>query len=397
VKIIDKLFEKIFFKIFSKIKNGSVTITNYDGEVYFIKGELPGVDADIEILDRSFFRNLIIKGDVGFGEDYIDEKWNTSDLEKLIFFALDNVEDTEDAFHGAFIKRMLYVLGHLFKENTKKGSRRNIRSHYDVGNEFYKLWLDDSMTYSSGIFSGENHISLEEAQKNKYDRILSKISKDNPASILEIGCGWGGFAEAAASSNHKIKAITISDAQYNFAKDRLGKFDETGNVNLVKKDYRDVTGTFDYIVSIEMFEAVGQRYWKKYFSKIKETLKNEGTAIIQAITIADEEFDSYRKRTDFIRKHTFPGGMLASVAVMKAEAAKAGLICNEIFSFGQDYAITLREWLNRFDTNKSKIMDMGYSESFIRSWRFYLAYCIAGFRSGRTNVVQLEFAHAEKN
>jgi cyclopropane-fatty-acyl-phospholipid synthase len=301
---------------------------------------------------------------------------------------ISNMQQFETYAHGTFKSRLFFfITNNLFRRNSKSGSKKNIAAHYDVGNEFYKLWLDESMTYSSAIFNSSND-NLQEAQSAKYSRILSKIGQGQK-TILEIGCGWGGFSEAANNMGHNVQGITISPSQYEIARTRV-----SGKSQIHLKDYRDVKGMFDAIVSIEMFEAVGEKYWPEYFQNIRAKLKHGGKALIQTITIEDSIFNSYRKRSDFIREYTFPGGMLPSINKFKEEAAKSKLVCKEVFSFGKDYANTLRHWLKRFDEKQSEILSMGYSDEFIKNWRFYLASSIAAFESGRTNVVQIELEHA---
>jgi cyclopropane-fatty-acyl-phospholipid synthase len=260
-------------------------------------------------------------------------------------------------------------------------------AHYDVGNDFYKLWLDPSMTYSAALFQSSGQ-PLEEAQRAKYQRILERIG-DGVSSLLEIGCGWGGFAEEASKNIRDITCLTISSAQYDYATKRL-----QNRSKVLLQDYRDIRKKFDAIVSIEMFEAVGEKYWATYFKKVAESLRKGGKAIVQTITVRDDVFEDYRTRSDFIRHYVFPGGMLPSIKRFHEEAAKSGLKCVETFTFGQDYANTLREWLARFDAKRDEILALGYSESFIRNWRFYLGFCAAAFAVGRTNVAQIEIVHA---
>jgi len=299
-----------------------------------------------------------------------------------------NLKELEEFANGNVINRAaLSLYNHLVRRNSPRGSRDNIMAHYDVGNEFYSLWLDQTMTYSSALFT-HPQTSLEDGQRNKYQRILGKAESDN-ASILEVGCGWGGFAEQAASANHQLTGLTISPAQHAFATRRLGS-----SADIRMQDYRDVRGMFDMIVSIEMFEAVGERYWPTYFSMLHQRLKTGGKAVIQTITIRDELFEDYRSCSDFIRHYVFPGGMLPSKQRFREEASRAGMKCVEAFSFGQDYAATLRQWMTRFDAQISNIKALGHSDAFIRNWQYYLGMCAAAFAVGRTDVVQMELVHA---
>jgi cyclopropane-fatty-acyl-phospholipid synthase len=282
---------------------------------------------------------------------------------------------------------------HLLRANTRRGSRKNIYAHYDLGNEFYKLWLDETMTYSSAIYNTPGE-SLEAAQRNKYQRIIDHLSKERDAHTLEIGCGWGGFAESACKQGVKVMGVTISKAQAEFAEQRLEQQKMEGKAQILISDYRDMQGKFDNIVSIEMFEAVGEKYWPSYFNTVRERLNEGGRAMIQTITVADKYFEHYRNRSDFIRKHIFPGGMLPSKEKFEEEAKKMGLKVQSAFAFGQDYAVTLDDWLQRFKAELKAIKEMGYPEMFIRKWEFYLAMCIGSFAGERTDVVQFELSHA---
>ncbi len=387
------LLQRMLYHALARVRYGELRLTAPDGKTSHFIGKEEGPRADITIRDWKVMRNILSRGDVGLGEDYIEGLWDTGDLVKLLTFATLNAGELERYFHGNFFCRLLYALTYWRRRNTRKGSRRNIQAHYDVGNEFYALWLDQTMTYSAALFEGESERPLEQAQRAKYRRILEKLGPEQ-RHILEIGCGWGAFAEIAAGCGHSVRSLTISPAQHAFALERLRQWRECNKVDVHLEDYRDTGGLFDAIVSIEMFEAVGERFWPDYFQKIRQSLKKGGKAIIQTITIADHEFEGYRKRGDFIRHYTFPGGMLPSVARFREEAHIAGLKCKEIFSFGQDYAHTLMHWLHRFESRRDAIMALGYDEAFIRNWRFYLAYCIAAFTAGRTNVVQVELEHA---
>jgi cyclopropane-fatty-acyl-phospholipid synthase len=275
----------------------------------------------------------------------------------------------------------------LFTQNTLKGSRKNIHAHYDLGNDFYKLWLDQTMTYSSAIFHDQND-DLEKAQHSKYDRIINRLGASG--RVLEIGCGWGGFAERALQTrDYAIKGLTISNEQHAFATERLGQ-----KAEIALEDYRLQTGRYDNIVSIEMFEAVGENYWPLYFNKLKSLLADNGKALVQTITIGEDYFDRYRQGGDAIRTFIFPGGMLPSPKRFEEESVKAGFKLTDAFAFGQDYARTLELWLERFEERLGEVRALGFDEKFIRMWRFYLTSCIASFKIGRTNVMQMELQHA---
>jgi cyclopropane-fatty-acyl-phospholipid synthase len=270
--------------------------------------------------------------------------------------------------------------------NTKYGSRKNILEHYDIGNDFYKLWLDPTMTYSSAICQNSNE-TLEQAQINKYKRIIDVLDVGG-AKVLEIGSGWGGFATQASQAGAQVTGITISDQQYDFSTQKL-----EGRAQVLKQDYRDIQGVYDRIVSIEMFEAVGEKYWPLYFQKIRNSLVKGGRALIQTITIADDVFHTYRKSSDYIRHYVFPGGMLPSKSQFIHQVHRAGMDIGDVFEFGQDYAWTLKEWNTNFMRIKDTLLTMDYSPQFLKAWEFYLNLCIAGFQAKRTNVMQIEIVH----
>ena len=370
----------------SRIQYGSIAITTPDGKKLFFRGKEEGAHATLTIHDWKAVRNVAMRGDIALGEDYIAGLWDTDSVEALLTLFLSNIDALEDFRDGDWLRRIGFnIYNRILRRNSRAGSRNNIRAHYDVGNDFYKLWLDDTMTYSSALYKKPAD-TLEVAQKQKYGRILDRIDGDN---VLEIGCGWGGFAEQASNSNRKVTGLTISPAQHAFAQRRL-----KGRADIRLEDYRDTGGTFDSIVSIEMFEAVGERYWPLYFQRVSERLKRGGSAVVQTITMRNDLFARYRANSDFIRHYVFPGGMLPSQEKFAESAAAAGLKCVDTFAFGQDYARTLREWLVRFEEKKSEIYALGYSESFVRNWRFYLGTCAAAFAVGRTDVMQVEMKHA---
>lgn len=380
-----------FLKSFEKAEYGDLEIVSPEGKKYFFQGSKTGVSAHLHLKTYDVITNLIAKGDIGFAEDYRDGKWDSDSVKNFIFYALQNEDYLNNYIYGTNLFKAIAKIAYFFKRNTIKGSKKNIHAHYDLGNEFYKLWLDPTMTYSSAIFNNNNE-SLALAQHNKYDRILQRLG-DKSGNVLEVGCGWGGFAERAAYlKDHKIKGITLSEEQHSYAKNRLSEFKE--NTNIVLEDYRKQTGKFDYIVSIEMFEAVGEKFWNTYFSKLSSMLKEKGKAVIQTITIDNKYFDSYRKNGDFIRSFIFPGGMLPSENRFAEETKKANLKITDKFLFGKDYALTLNYWLNNFENKIDEVKKLGFDEKFIRLWRLYLASCIATFAVGRTNVMQVEVQHA---
>ena len=381
------IVEKSWREALSRLEAGRLEFTAPNGEVTVAGGKAPGPEARFQIQDWDVLRRIMARGDIGLGEEFIAGTWNTDDVEALVSLFLLNLDHLENFSHGSFLNRLGFVIHNaLVRRNSIAGSARNIKAHYDVGNDFYSLWLDKSMTYSSALYGDAQ--ALYEAQQNKYDRILSKFDKPR-ASVLEIGCGWGGFAERAADARHNVTGLTISPSQHKFATDRL-----SGRADIKLEDYRKSKGTFDHIVSIEMFEAVGEHYWPQYFATVAERLKQGGRAVIQTITIRDDLFADYRSRSDFIRHYVFPGGMLPSLARFKDEAERAGLKFAGAFSFGKDYARTLREWSERMQEKSSEIMALGHDQRFLRNWQFYLGICAAAFNVERTNVVQVELVNA---
>lgn len=379
-------------KLLKSLKNieyGSLELITPDGRAHKFEGGSSGPNTHIHIRDWDVFTNLSLRGDVALAEDYRDGKWNTPNLQNVLLFGLRNMESLHKFIYGNRFLAAISNVAYKLRMNTLNGSKKNIQEHYDLGNHFYQLWLDPSMTYSSAIFKSE-HEELSDAQRNKYDRILDRLG-DEPQNILEVGCGWGGFAERAVlTKNHKVKGITLSEEQHDFAKLRLN----TLPAEIVLEDYRHQQGLYDAIVSIEMFEAVGEDFWPVYFEKLKSLLKKDGKAVIQTITIDEAHFDRYRKGSDIIRSYIFPGGMLPSKSRFAQEAQKAGLKVTDQYCFGQDYAKTLGIWLEKFDQVQSQLPQHGFDEKFSRLWRFYLASCMAGFETGRTDVMQVELQHA---
>ena len=375
--------EKSWRRAIAGLEFGTLEFVAPNGEVTVVKGRHPGPSARFEVHSWDVLRRIMARGDIGLGEEYIAGSWDTNNVEALVSLFLLNLDHFEDFSDGNFFNRLGFVIHNaLVRRNSVAGSARNIKAHYDVGNDFYSLWLDRSMTYSSALYRGTD--ALEDAQQNKYARILSKFDKPR-ASVLEIGCGWGGFAERAAADAHHVTGLTISPAQHEFATKRL-----RGAADIRLQDYRMCKGAFDNVVSIEMFEAVGEHYWPQYFACIAERLKRGGRAVIQTITIRDDLFDGYRSRSDFIRHYVFPGGMLPSLQRFREEAEKAGLKFAGAFSFGRDYARTLREWSDRMQARSSEIMALGHDQRFLRNWEFYLGICAAAFSVARTDVVQAE-------
>ncbi len=376
-----------FLKSLDNLECGALELVTPDGHTRVFQGRTPGIRARLETRDWRVFGNLATRGDVGFAEDYRAGLWDTCNLQNLIALGLQNDRVIGRYVFGSRLHQSLSRLTYLLRLNTLGGSRRNIHVHYDLGNDFYSLWLDPTMTYSAALYKDDRD-SLEQAQINKYDRIIDHIG--NSSRVLEIGCGWGGFAvRAGQRGDFTVKGITLSEEQHAFAAHRLD-----GDAHIALEDYRHQQGQYNAIVSIEMFEAVGERYWPVYFNKIRSLLQRDGKAMIQTITIDDSRFDRYRRGGDIIRSYIFPGGMLPSPERFRKEAEKAGLRVTDEFHFGQDYARTLETWLSNFDARRGDVTALGFDDSFIRLWRFYLASCIAGFRTGRTSVMQAEVQHA---
>lgn len=376
-----------FLATVANIHQGCLTLTTPDGVTRQFGNPNTEPSADFTLHDWRAIPAIAARGDIGLAEAYRDNWCDSSDLEALLRLALMNEDVLDRYIYGRRLQALAMRVLYLFNRNTRSGARRNISAHYDLGNEFYALWLDRSMTYSSALFAQDDDLAT--AQQRKYDRILDSLSAGS-GRLLEIGCGWGGFAERALGrGDFAAKGLTLSSAQADFARQRLGP-----QAEIALQDYRDETGRFDHVVSIEMFEAVGERYWPAYFRKLNEVLTDRGRAVVQTITVADRYFQQYRKGGDMIRSFIFPGGMLPSPSRFRAEAERAGLAIQDAFEFGLDYARTLREWRNRFDAKLPEIREMGFDEPFIRIWRFYLAACAASFAVGRTDVVQYQMARA---
>lgn len=379
------------FRTLEGTRYGGLHFVTPEGESFFFSGDGDGAQAHMHLHDWKAVTALILRGDIGFAETYRDGMWDSDDLEALMSFGLQNQSAMDNMVYGAPIFRVLSRLSYLFKLNTLRGSKKNISAHYDLGNAFYRLWLDDTMTYSSALFE-EGVGSLSSAQHRKYDRLLDRLQGAS-GDILEIGCGWGGFAERAVEKgDHRVRGLTLSSEQYNYARERLEPMKEQTEILL--EDYRLQDKKYDNIVSIEMFEAVGERYWDTYFQKISHCLKPNGKALIQTITIDDRHFESYRKSGDMIRTFIFPGGMLPSWERFEKRAQAAGLKMTERFAFGTDYAQTLRLWLAKFTEQEQSLDMMGFDNRFRRLWKLYLAGCAASFAVERTDVMQMELVHA---
>lgn len=370
---------------------GRLTLVLPDGSSRQLSGKEPGHAAVMNIRSYNFAARVLKGGDIGFAEAYIAGEWDSPQLAVLLETLVNNYDHIRRLFDGNRVVNAINWLGHRLNRNSRRGSRRNIHAHYDLGNAFYASWLDPSMTYSSARFERPG-LSLQEAQRAKYASLARMMDLQPGHSVLEIGCGWGGFVEFAAREvGAVVTGVTISREQHDYARRRLFEAGLADRADIRLIDYRDVEGRFDRVASIEMFEAVGREYWPTYFDKVHEVLAPGGRAGLQIITIQDDLFDEYDARTDFIQKYVFPGGSLPSEARMAPVLDRAGLSVAGVERFGVDYADTLAEWARRFEAAWADIVrnGAGFDDRFRRLWRFYLAYCEAGFRSGRTDVIQM--------
>ena len=384
---------RFVLKALTRLSVGCLTLRMPDGTEHVFGSKGTGPQAQLDVTDLRFFRKVLLDGDIGFAEAYMDGYCDSPNLAALIALLAENEKALGSVAHTNSLHNLVLRLLHRWHDNSRSGSKRNIHAHYDLGNKFYSLWLDRTMTYSSALFGTEKSKPLESAQTDKYERILEQIGARQGDSILEIGCGWGGFAETAARRGMRVTAVTISKEQLEFARARLERAGLADRVDLQFRDYRDIEGQYDHIVSIEMVEAVGERYWPDYFATLKKHVAPGGSALVQAIVIADDFYEAYRRRPDFIQTYIFPGGMLLTRQRIAEQCRKAGLKIAELYSFGLDYAHTLETWLGRFDSVAREVRELGFDERFRRMWRYYLAYCAAGFSTRRTDVLQAHFRH----
>ena len=387
------LAESVTLALAERLTHGQLTLHLPDGRTRVFIGDAAGPAAEMTLRSPQVFRRLLSGGELGLAEAYMDGGWDTPDLTALITLGALNEDVLQRTLAGNLWGRLASQAIHALRPNSRRGSRRNIAAHYDLGNDFYAAWLDPSMTYSAALFSGPGDDALEAAQTSKYRRMaeLAGITADH--HVLEIGCGWGGFCTwAAAAIGCRVTAITISEAQYAYTRARVRAAGLADKVEVRLQDYRDLTGSFDAIVSIEMLEAVGEAYWPLYFRRLRERLRPGGRAALQVITIADDRFDSYRRGVDFIQRYIFPGGMLPSPAVLRGLTAEAGLGVARVSRHGADYARTLALWRQRFERAWPVIAASEggrFDERFHRMWRYYLAYCEAGFEIGRIDLLHL--------
>ena len=380
------------FAFLSRLKSGRLDIVLPDGRRFRAEGAKPGPVAEIEVINPKLVPRVMREGHVGFAEAYMEGWWNTPDLMALLDVLHETTDDIFEQFKMSKFLLVFEKIRHWLNANTKKQARKNIAYHYDLGNDFYSLWLDDTMTYSSAIFrTGQE--SMEAAQTAKYASIVDQMGAQPGDHILEIGCGWGGFAEYAAKERGlKVTGLTISEEQYKYAVERIEKAGLSDQVEFRLQDYRDETGQYDGIASIEMFEAVGQKYWPAYFDTVRDRLKPGKNATLQIITIEDDRFADYEQGVDFIQKYIFPGGMMPSPSRLKEEVEKAGLALVKSIEFGESYSQTLRRWYDNFNDRWDEVAKLGFDDRFRRMWNFYLTSCAATFHSGNCDVTQVTIA-----
>ncbi|MCV2872864.1 cyclopropane-fatty-acyl-phospholipid synthase family protein [Defluviimonas sp. WL0050] len=377
------------FRIACELKNGRLDFVLADGRRFRATGQGVGPAAEIHVHDDDIFARLIREGDLGFSDAYLEGGWSSPDLQAFMDLVHADNNEIYDGFPGMTLVRAYERMRHLLRSNSRRQAKKNIAYHYDLGNDFYAKWLDGTMTYSSALFrTGQE--SLEAAQQQKYASLIDQMGVKPGDHVLEIGCGWGGFAEYAAKERGlRVTGLTISRAQLDYAQARIAKAGLNERVDLRLKDYRDETGIYDGIASIEMFEAVGEKYWPVYFHTLHERLKPGANATLQIITLQEKRFEIYRKGVDFIQKYIFPGGMLPSRSALQEEIRRAGLGLVGSIEFGESYSQTLRRWYEVFNDRWDEIAPMGFDQRFQRMWNFYLTSCAGAFRGGNCDVTQI--------
>jgi cyclopropane-fatty-acyl-phospholipid synthase len=384
----------LVLRLARNISYGTLHVRLPDGQRHSFAGAEPGPDATLILNNGRVARRFLVGGSVGFAESYIDGDWDSPDLAGLLELLDRNYAAWSGHYDGRPMARLARRVMHLLRGNSRRGSRRNIHAHYDLGNEFFAAWLDPTLTYSSARFEAGAE-DLESAQLEKYRSLARLIGLAPGQKLLEIGSGWGGFAILAAREfGARVRSLTISRAQHDYASRRVQQLGLNEQVEIALRDYRDVDGRYDRIASIEMFEAVGEAWWPTFFGKVRDALVPGGMAGMQIITIADRYFADYRKGTDFIQRYVFPGGMLPSPTALRQQLARAGLSLRDQVAFGASYARTLGIWGRSFDAAWERVAGLGFDERFRRIWTYYLAYCEAGFRTGSTDVVQLVAARS---
>ena len=380
---------KPVFDMAEHLNYGRLDMVLPDGRVFRAEGKHPGPVAEMRIHSDDVFARLIREGDLGFCDAYLDGDWSTPDLQAFMDLVHADNEGIYDGFPGMGLVRAFEKLRFWLQRNHKTQARKNISYHYDLGNDFYSLWLDDTMTYSSALFETGQE-STEKAQTAKYASMIDQMGAQPGDHILEIGCGWGGFAEYAAKERGmKVTGLTISEEQFKYARDRIEKAGLSDQVEFKLQDYRDERGTYDGIASIEMFEAVGEKYWPTYFETVRDRLKPGKNATLQIITVADRRWKVYKRGVDFIQKYIFPGGMLPSPTVLREQVEKAGLAVERSVEFGSSYDLTLRRWHETFNEKWDQVAELGFDDRFRRMWNFYLTSCASTFQSGNCDVTQI--------
>lgn len=387
-KDLPRYFQSVV-RVASQLQNGQLDFVLPDGRRFRTTGRNPGPSAELQILDEDVFSRLIREGDLGFCEAYVEGGWDTPDLQAFMDLVHADNEALFDGFPGMGLVRAYEKARFWLRRNSRAQARRNISAHYDLGNAFYGLWLDPSMTYSSAYFKTGDEV-LETAQEKKYANLLDMLDVKPGDHILEVGCGWGGFAEYAARERGlRVTGLTISREQHDYATSRIAAQGLSDRVDIQMRDYRDETGTYDGIASIEMFEAVGEAYWPVYFDTLRARLKPGAKAGLQIITVQDKRWEVYRRGVDFIQKYIFPGGMLPSPTALRAEVAKAGLEIAASVEFAESYSRTLREWHDSFNDRWDEVRALGFDDRFRRMWNLYLTSCAATFHSGNCDVTQI--------
>ncbi|WP_416408059.1 class I SAM-dependent methyltransferase [Agrobacterium rosae] len=388
------LWQRMICRRLNNMTQGRLTVIFPGGYEYVVKGSEPGAHGVISLNRGRVVRRLLMGGSLGFAQAYIDGDWDTPDIAALLEVAIANEKNWSSVSEPSKIFSAFAYLRHRLRRNSKSGSRRNISFHYDLGNRFYSTWLDETMTYSSALFQTPGQ-SLADAQNAKYDRIVEQLKIGPDDHVLEIGCGWGGFAEyAVGKTGCRVTGLTLSREQADFARNRLAKAGMSDRTDIRLEDYRDCQGRYSKIVSIEMFEAVGEENWPTYFRRVRELLAPGGEAMVQVITIDETRFDDYRRNADFIQTYIFPGGMLPTITAFREAAAVEGFTVPDMLRFGKDYDHTLMLWDRAFVNNWQRIEPLGFDERFRRMWQYYLHYCAAGFRAGTIDVVQFQLKAA---
>ncbi|MFH0736412.1 MAG: cyclopropane-fatty-acyl-phospholipid synthase family protein [bacterium] len=389
-------YKKIVLRLLNNMKKGQLNLTFPNGDVEQLGGNDKTITANIKINNTRFFKRIVLFGDIGFGESYVDGDWETDNITNVISWMILNIEDnpavsgSSKKFSPISLLKFVNRVYHKININTKKGSKKNISEHYDLNNDFFKLWLDESMTYSSAIFAGDT-TDLKEAQTEKYDRLCRQLNIQQSDHVLEIGTGWGGFSLHAANTyGCKITTVTISKEQYEYTKNLIETKNLGNQIEIKLMDYREITGFYDKIVSIEMLEAVGHEYLNTFFSQVNKLLKPTGSIGLQVITSHDSNYQELKKGIDWIQKHIFPGSLLPSIAAINSAVNKtSNLYLFDLKNIGMDYARTLNYWRTSFNAKVGDVLKLNFTDSFVRKWNYYLSYCEAAFKMRNISVVQM--------